>query len=72
MYSGSSVMDGGTMYQLRNLVNRQNVVSGSIDPEEKPKKKKHKTKKKSTSKPPHNGIYEYAEDTLTLGLLLIA
>ena len=134
-------MDGGTMYQLWNLVNRRNVVSDPKDneaacedfmltvtdayilasamelfemetladtpskkffpngsseldslqrrnilllatkqlvqkyvdlsiPKEKPKKK-HKTKKKSTSKPPHDGIYEYAKDTLTLGLLLM-
>ena len=27
LYSGSSAMDGGTMYQLRNLVNRRNVVN---------------------------------------------
>ena len=142
LYNGSSVMDGGTMYQLWNLVNRQNVVSDPKDneaacedfmitvtdahvlacamelfemdtltdrpskkffpdgsseldslqqrnilllaaeqlvkkyvnlsiPEEKPKKQKQKPKKKSTApKPPHDGIYEYAKDTLTLGLLL--
>ena len=33
LYSGSSVMDGGTMYQLRSLVNRRNVVGDPKDNE---------------------------------------
>ena len=136
LYNGSSLMDGGTTYQLRNLVNRRNVVS---DPKENeaacedfmimvteahilaaameafdmnsltdtPSTKffpkgsceldslqrrnilmlatrglveKHldltipekKTKqKKSVSKEPHDGVLEYAKDTLGLGLLLM-
>ena len=33
LYSGSSVMDGGTMYQLCNLVDRRNVISNPKDNE---------------------------------------
>ena len=141
LYSGSSVMDCGTMYQLRNLVNRRNVVSDPKDneaacedfmitvtdahvlacamelfemdtltdvpsnkffpdgsseldslqrrdilllaaehlvekyvdlsiPEKKPQKQNKKQKSKMKKASPHDGIYEYAKDTLTLGLLL--
>ena len=39
-------------------------------PEEKPKKKKPKKKPKKKQASPHDGIYEYAKETFTLGLLL--
>ena len=138
LYSGSSAMDGGTMYQLRNLVNRRNVVNdpkaneaacedfmltvteahilasamelfemetltdspskqffpdGSTEldslqrrnilflaieqlvekyvdlsiPEKKPTKQQRQRSKQN----PHDGIFEYAKDTLTMGLLLM-
>ena len=138
LYCGSSVIDCGTMYQLRNLVNRRNVVSDPKDNEaacedfmitvtdahvlacamelfemdtltdvpsnkffpdgsseldslqwrdilllaaehlvkkyvdlsiQKPQKQNKKQKSKLKKVSPHDGIYEYAKDTLTLGLL---
>jgi L1 cell adhesion molecule like protein len=67
---GSSELDS---LQRRNvlLLAAEQLVEKYVDlaiPEQKPKKKKQKPKKKNA--PPHDGIYEYAKDTLTLGLLL--
>ena len=62
--------------QRRNilLLATKQLVQKYVDlsiPEEKPKKKQKAKKKSTSSKPPHDGIYEYAKDTLTLGLLLM-
>ena len=38
-------------------------------PQEKPQKKNKKRESKMKNASPHDGIYEYAKDTLTLGLL---
>ena len=71
---GSSELDSLQRRNILLLATKQ-LVDKYVDlsiPEEKPEKMwRQKPKKKSApSKPPHDGIYEYAKDTLTLGLLL--
>ena len=56
------------MLAIKQLVEK--YVDLSI-PEKKPKKQQQKQKPKQKSASPHNGIFEYAKDTLTVRLLLM-
>eukprot|EP00731_Ephydatia_muelleri_P034358 Em0056g17a len=62
LYKSSSAMEGGTLFQLRNIINRRNVVSDVT-------KNLTALSKRNTGTTDH--VLEYAKETMSPGLLLL-